>query len=160
VSLRKFALLAALVTSGALAGVVSTAAADTPLVTTAHDLTLVPGAVLDSRTAGGNTFIDQDVCGSASFANGGSYSFCETVRLILHPNNTWTFSGKGENTGFYPGCGQQSGDFEITGGGIVTPSGLVGDSYHSVKIGSAGTHGFHFVDAGSDFTSGTITYGC
>jgi hypothetical protein len=159
-SLRKFVLLAALVMSWAVAGAVSTAAADTPLVTTSHTLTLVPGAVLDSRTAGGNTFVDQNICGSASFANGGSYNFCETVLLILHPNNTWVFSGKGAFAGVYPGCGQQSGDFEITGGGVVTPGGLVGTSYHVVNIGSSGTHGFHSVDAGSDFTSGTVTYGC
>ena len=159
-SLRKLALLAALVMSWAVAGAISTAAADSPLVTTAHTLTLVPGAVLDSRTAGGNTFIDQNICGSASFANGGSYSFCETVLLILHPNNTWVFSGKGEYTGSYPGCGPESGEFEITGGGVVTPGGLVGDSYHVVDIGSSGNPGFHSVDAGSDFTSGTVTYGC
>ena len=159
-SLRKLALLAALVMSWAVAGAISTAAADSPLVTTAHTLTLVPGAVLDSRTAGGNTFIDQNICGSASFANGGSYSFCETVLLILHPNNTWVFSGTGEYSGNFPGCGSESGEFEITGGGVVISGIPVGDSYHVVDIGSSGTPGFHFVDGGSDFTSGTITYGC
>ena len=157
---RKLALLAALVMSWAVAGAISTAAADSPLVTTAHSLTLVPGAVLDARTAGGNTFIDENFCGSASFENGGSYSFCDTSHLILHPNSTWVFSGKGEYTGFFPGCGPESGDFEITGGGVGTLGSLVGDSYHVVDIGSSGTPGFHFVDGGSDFTSGTITYGC
>jgi hypothetical protein len=159
-SVRKVALLAALVMSWAVTGAISTAAADSPLVTTAHTLTLVPGAVLDSRTADGNTFLDQTICGNASFANGGSYSFCQTAHLILHPNNTWVFSGKGQYTGSYPGCGPESGDFEITGGGVVTAGVLVGTSYHVVDTGSSGTHGFHSVDTGSDFTSGTVTYGC
>jgi hypothetical protein len=159
-SVRKLALLAVLVVSWAVGGVISTAAADSPLVTTTHTLSLVPGAVLDFRTAGGNTFIDENFSGGASFANGGSYSFLNTSQLILHPNNTWVFSGKGEYTGFFPGCGLESGEFEITGGGVVTLGGLVGDSYHVVDIGSSGTPGFHFVDGGSDFTSGTITYGC
>ena len=129
-------------------------------MTTAHDLALNPVALLDLRTAGGNTFIDERFSGSASFANFGSYSFSNTSHLILHPNNTWVFSGKGEYTGSYPGCGPESGEFEITGGGVVTPGGLVGDSYHVVDIGSSGNPGFHSVDAGSDFTSGTVTYGC
>jgi len=159
-SAGKLALLAALVMSWAVAGAISTAAADSPLVTTAHDLALNPVALLDLRTAAGNTFIDERFSGSASFANFGSYSFSNTSHLILHPNNTWVFSGTGEYSGNFPGCGPESGEFEITGGGVVISGIPVGDSYHVVDIGSSGTHGFHFVDAGSDFTSGTITYGC
>jgi hypothetical protein len=145
------------------AGFVSTAGAVNG-VTTAQTISIASRTVSDVRTADGNTLVDQEVCGTASLANGGAYNWCHDESLVVHPGGNWTFNAKGQLTGSFPGCGAETSNYDINGNGpALAGSNLVG-SFRANSIDSANnTAGFHFDDSG-DLTpavaNSTFKYTC
>jgi hypothetical protein len=133
-------------------------------ITTAQAISITSRTVSDVRTADGNTLVDQEVCGTASLANGGSYDWCHDEALVIHPQGNWTFNAKGRLTGSFPACGEATTDYYINGNGPSLLSGNLVGSFRADSIdSSAGTKGFHFSDAG-DLTpavaNATFTYAC
>jgi hypothetical protein len=135
-----------------------------PGITTSQSLAFTSRTVLDVRTAGDNTFITRKSCGIASLGNGGSYTFCHTVTVALHPDGNWTFGGQGHLDGSFPGCGDVATDYEINGHGPAMVNGALVGVFRGGSIdASTNTAGFHFGDDG-ELTpapaNSTFTYHC
>lgn len=103
---RKLLLLAA--SAATALSVAATAGAATSVTTTATFTVTSRTLLGPPRFAGGNVFVDRMACGTASLANGGSWNFCQTVTLVLHPDGTFNADGDGTLTGVFPGCSDAS----------------------------------------------------
>jgi len=146
---------------------VTATAAPPTRVTTDISLAITSRTLLDESSADGNVFVDRELCGTGSLANGGSQTWCEHLLLILHPNGNWTFHGTGTIDGSYPECGNVTSDFEINGSGL-TNGGLIGATallFGDFRVGSIGESAsdLHILETG-DLTPGisgaTIRYSC
>jgi hypothetical protein len=157
--LRKLLLLAALAATAL--SLAATAGAATRVTTTATFTVTSRTLLGPPRFAGGNVFLDRMACGMASLANGGSWTFCQTVTLILHPDGTFTVVGDGTLTGLFPGCGDASSAYEFNGHGTINPDGsLVGPDHFQSVDASTGSGGFSLAGFATIEDGGTVTYAC
>ncbi len=100
-------------------------------------------------------------CGTASLANGGSWNFCQTVTLVLHPDGTFNANGDGTLTGVFPGCGDASSEYEFNAQGTVNANGsLAGPEHFQSTDGSTSSGGFRLAGAGRIEDGATVTYAC
>jgi len=157
--LRKLLLLVALAATAL--SLAATAGAATRVTTTAT-FTVTRTPLGPPRFADGNVFRDLLACGTASLANGGSWTFCQTVTLVLHPDGTFTVDGDGTLTGFFPGCGDASTAYEFNGHGTINPDGsLVGPDHFQSIDAATGSGGFSLSGfATIEDERGTVTYAC
>jgi hypothetical protein len=157
--MRRLLLLAA---SAATALSVATTAGAATRVTTTATITVTSRTPLGPpRFADGNVFRDLRACGTAVLANGGSWTFCQTVTLVLHPDGTFNADGDGTLTGVFPGCGDASTTYEFNAHGIINPDGsLAGPDHFQSTDGSTSSGGFRLAGAGRIEDGATVTYAC
>jgi hypothetical protein len=158
-ALRKFLLLAALAATAL--SLAATAGAATHVTSTATITVASRTPVGPPRFADGNVFRDLLACGTASLANGGSWTFCQTVTLALHPDGTFTAHGGGTLTGVFPGCGAASSAYEFNGHGTINPDGSLAGPDHFQSIDAAGgSGGFSLAGFATIEDGGTVSYAC
>jgi hypothetical protein len=142
-------------------GLAATAGAATRVSTTATFTTTSRTPLGPPRFADGNVFRDLRACGTASLANGGSWAFCQTVTLVLHPDGTFNADGDGTLIGFFPGCGDASTAYEFDAHGTINPNGSLAGPDHFQSVDAAtGSGGFRLSGAGTIEDGGTVTYAC
>lgn len=156
---RKLLLLAA--SAATALSVAATAGAATSVTTTATFTVTSRTLLGPPRFAGGNVFVDRMACGTASLANGGSWNFCQTVTLVLHPDGTFNADGDGTLTGVFPGCSDASRAYEFNAQGTVNPNGsLAGPEHLQSTDGSTSSDGFRLAGFGRIEDGATVTYAC
>jgi hypothetical protein len=157
--LRKLLLLVALAATAL--SLAATAGAATRVTTTATFTVTSRTPLGPPRIADGNVFRGLLACGTASLANGGSYTFCQTVTLVLHPHGTFTVDGDGSLTGFFPGCGDASSTYEFNAHGTINPDGsLAGPDHFQSTDGSTSKGSFSLAGFATIEDGGTVTYAC
>ena len=141
--------------------VAATAGAATRATTTASIMVTSRTPLAPPRLADGNVFRDLRGCGTAVLANGGSWTFCQTVTLVLHPDGTFNADGDGTLTGVFPGCGSASTTYEFNAHGTINPNGsLAGPDHFQSTDGSTSSGGFLLAGAGRIEDGATVTYAC
>jgi hypothetical protein len=159
-SSKKRLIVGVVVGATALAFVVTAATAAGPPITTGQTLTITSRTVLSTRSADDNVFQVVALCGTASLGNGGAYNWCHDEQTtIFHPNGNWTFTADGSLTGSFPGCGDESTTYQLSGHGPTTIGGFPVGEFRGTSTGGS----FHLTDSGelTPFVAGsTITYVC
>jgi hypothetical protein len=157
--MRRLLLVAA--SAATALSVVATAGAATRITTTATFTVTSRTPLGPPRFADGNVFRDLRACGTAVLANGGSWTFCQTVTLVLHPDGTFNADGDGTLTGVFPGCGDASSAYEFNAHGTINPDGsLAGPDHFQSTDGSTTSGGFRLAGAGRIEDGATVTYAC
>lgn len=157
--LRKLLLLAALAATAL--SLAATAGAAARVTTTATFTTTSRTPLSPPRFADGNVFLDRMACGTASLANGGTWTFCQTVTLVLHADGTFNVHGDGSLTGFFPGCGDAGTAYEFNAHGTINADGsLAGPDHFQSTDGSTGGGSFILAGDATIEDGGTVVYTC